>query len=125
MRVTKLSRSWSVFVALSLTLLLLSGCQNSMHDSSDYNRHTYSRITNPLDGGAYLWFDVKITATMPGDDEQVNAQHMLWLEAWLSQRKLCPHGYEILEKRPFEFLEHNPARLDLRYKVSCLLVQSE
>ena len=125
MCVNKLNRAWSVFVALGLTVLLLSGCQSSMHDSADYNRHTYSRITNPLDGGAYLWIDVKTTASMPEDDEQVIAQHKVWLEAWLLQRKLCLHGYEILEKRPFEFLEHNPARLDVRYKVSCLMAQSE
>ena len=49
-------------------------------------------------------------------------QRMEWLEGWLEVRKLCANGYEILERRPFEFLEHNPAQYDLRYKVQCKVV---
>ena len=44
---------------------------------------------------------------------------MQWLESWLEVRKLCENGYVILERREFDFLEHNPARYDLRYKVQC------
>ena len=47
------------------------------------------------------------------------ALRMQWLEGWLERRGLCVHGYEVLERRAFDFLEHNPARYDLRYKVQC------
>jgi len=111
-------------------LLVLSGscvttaCQQ-MHDSPDYERHVNSRLTTPMDGGDYIWFDVKLSASMPLEDETAEARRQVWLQTWLLQRKLCPNGYEVLERRPFEFLEYNPEQLDLRYKVSCLAAQSD
>jgi hypothetical protein len=44
---------------------------------------------------------------------------MQWLAAWLETRKACLNGYEILQRRAFDYSEHNPARYDLRYKVQC------
>jgi hypothetical protein len=29
------------------------------------------------------------------------------------------NGYTIIERRPFDYMENNPARYDLRYKVQC------
>jgi len=101
-------------------LLLLVGCAQ-MHDSEDYRRHTMSRISQPHGGGDFLWFDVKITAALPLDNEAAEQQRQKWLQMWLVQRNLCPEGYEIVERRPFDFLEDNPARLDIRYKVQCIV----
>lgn len=98
---------------------VLGGCE-AMHDSPDFARHSYSQISSPLQGGDYYWFDVKLTAELPADSDSAEAVRMQWLESWLLQRRVCDQGYDILERRPFEFLEHNPARYDLRYKVRCV-----
>lgn len=108
-------------VLLLLAVLLLAGC-SQMHESPDYMRHTHSRITSPLNGGDFFWFDVKVTPELPLDNEAAEQQRQVWLQTWLLQRGMCPDGYEITERRPFEFLEHNPAQLDIRYKVQCLVV---
>lgn len=105
-------------------LLVLAGC-DTLHDSSDYERHSNSRISKPLAGGDFFWFDVKLTPATPLANEQAEQQRQAWLQAWLVQRKLCPAGYEIAERRPFEFLEHNPERMDIRYKVRCLVEAPE
>ncbi len=98
--------------------LVLGGCAQ-MHDSTDYERHANSRISTPLAGGDFIWYDVKLTPALPLDNDQAERERMVWLQAWLAQRNLCPSGYEIEERRPFEFLEHNPAQMDVRYKVRC------
>ena len=64
-------------------------------------------------------FDVKLTAEYPDDSEGAEAVRMNWLTAWLASRKACLNGYDIVERREFEYMEHNPARYDLRYKVRC------
>ena len=98
--------------------LLVGGCA-TMHESQDFARHTMSQLSSPLDQGDYFWFDVKTTPELPEKSAAAEARRMEWLAAWLETRKLCGAGYEIIERRPFEFLEHNPARYDLRYKVQC------
>ena len=98
--------------------MLLAGC-SGMHDSPDFYRHSLSQLSSPLEGGDFLWFDVKLTPEYPDNNEAAEAQRMQWLSDWLEVRKLCINGYDILERREFEYLEHNPARYDLRYKVQC------
>ena len=44
---------------------------------------------------------------------------MDWLQGWLGQRKMCPYGYTILNRRDFGDLEYNPARHDVRYEFEC------
>jgi hypothetical protein len=107
--------------AAILLTLLLAGCSDmqSIHDSPDFYRHSYSQLSKPLDGGDFYWFDVKLTPEYPADSEAAEAIRMDWLSAWLETRKTCVNGYEIVEKRAFDFLEHNPAQYDLRYKVRC------
>ena len=104
---------------LFLLPLLLAGCGKSIHDSKDFYRHSLSQLSTPREGGDFLWFDVKLTAEYPDKNENAEAKRMEWLTDWLEVRKLCANGYEILERRPFEFLEHNPGQYDLRYKVQC------
>lgn len=107
------------FVSI-LIPLLLAGCAQ-MHDSEDFRRHTMSRISQPHGGGDFFWFDVKITPALPLENEAAEQQRQIWLQTWLVQRGMCPDGYEVVERRPFEFLEDNPARLDIRYKVQCIV----
>lgn len=105
-------------VALVVMTGGLFACE-SMHNSKDFDRHALSQLSAPLDGGDFYWFDVKLTADMPGEDELAEAARLQWLGAWLQGRNLCVNGHEVVERRAFEFLEHNPARYDLRYKVAC------
>lgn len=100
----------------------LNACSTSIHDSKDYYRHRLSQLSVPSEGGDFVWFDVKLTPEYPDNNELAEQKRMEWLEGWLEKRKLCANGYEILERRPFDFLEHNPARYDLRYKVQCKVV---
>jgi len=106
-------------VPVCAVLLVLSGCSKSIHDSKDYYRHSLSQLSDPQEGGDYVWFDVKLTPEYPKSNENAEAKRMEWLEDWLEVRKLCANGYEIMERREFGFLEHNPGRYDLRYKVQC------
>ena len=103
---------------------MVAGCQQ-LHESADYERHTQSRISQPLAGGDFYWFDVKVTPALPLESDPAEQQRQIWLQTWLLQQKLCPAGYEILERRPFEFQEHNPAQLDIRYKVRCVVEVQE
>jgi hypothetical protein len=104
---------------VAVTAVLIAGCSGSIHDSKDYYRHSLSQLSTPMDGGDYLWYDVKLTPEYPESSEAAEDQRLQWLSDWLAVRKICDNGYEILERREFEFLEHNPARYDLRYKVQC------
>lgn len=101
-----------------VTSVLLTGC-SGMHASPDYYRHSLSQLSEPMGGGGFLWFDVKLAPEYPDNNVAAEALRMQWLAGWLERRGSCPHGYDILERRPFDFLEHNPARYDLRYKVQC------
>ncbi|HJP03988.1 MAG: hypothetical protein CL799_10860 [Chromatiales bacterium] len=107
-------------LVLAVTVTL-GGC-SGIHESPDYERHSQSQLSTPMGGGDYLWFDVKLTPEYPDNSEAAEALRMQWLLGWLERRGLCIHGYDILERRAFDFLEHNPARYDLRYKVQCAAV---
>ena len=107
-----------IMISLAVSTGWLAGCA-SMHESPDYERHRNSRITEPYDRNGVLYFDTYINASYPDDDENAEALRMEWLEGWLKQRKMCPNGYEILQRRPFDMFESNPGRYDIRYEVSC------
>jgi hypothetical protein len=110
-----------LLAGVAVAAVLLAGCSGSIHDSPDYYRHSLSQLSTPMDGGDYLWFDVKLTPEYPESNPAAEDQRLRWLSDWLAVRKICENGYEILERREFEFLEHNPARYDLRYKVQCFV----
>ena len=96
--------------------------RNSVSNSADYDRHRMSRLVMPMDGVGEqdtIIFEATISPTYPADDPAAEELRMSWLASWLEVRKLCPDGYEILERRPFDSLEYNPARHDLRYEVRC------
>jgi hypothetical protein len=103
----------------AVTTMLLAAC--TAFDTPDtYNRHRLSDITLPREGsGDTFFFDVTVTAEFPENSDVAEAERMKWLAEWLEVRHMCPTGYEILNKRKFDFMEDNAARRDLRYEVRC------
>ena len=96
----------------------LASCA-AMHESPDFERHRLSQLTIPADRNDVFFFDVTINTQYPPDDPAAEEQRMKWHTAWLDVRDMCPGGFEIVQRREFGFLEHNPARFDLRYEVKC------
>ncbi len=111
-------RRYALILIAPFFLACLSAC-SSMHKSEDFERHRNSQIVLPHDRNDVFYFDVSFSPTMPNDNPDAEARRMAWLEAWMEVRKLCPNGYEIRDRRPFGFLEDNPARRDIRYEVAC------
>lgn len=105
-------------VSLVFCLALVSSCA-TMHESPDYNRHRLSALSTPFDRDDLIYFDVTTNAQYPSDDPAAENTRMEWLAAWLKQRKMCPSGFDIIQRRNFDFLEHNPGRFDYRYEVKC------
>ena len=106
-------------ITVCVLVPFMTGCTSSIHASKDFDRVAYSQVSSPLSGDDFLWFDVKLTPQYPDNNDAAEAKRMEWLVGWLERKALCPAGYEITDRRPFEFLEHNPARYDLRYKIEC------
>lgn len=106
-------------------LAFMAGC--TAFDTPDtYNRHRLSDITLPRDGSGaptanseIFFFDVTLTAEFPDNNATAEAERMEWLAGWMEQRTMCPAGFEVVKRRPFDYMEDNPARRDLRYEVRC------
>jgi len=105
------------YVAVFVALVLVSGCAE-IHKSADYERHRYSQFVVPYDRNDVMYFDATINVEFP-DDEAGEAKRMEWLRAWLGQRNMCADNFEIVDRRPFEAMENNPAQHDIRYEVKC------
>lgn len=109
----------AAFVCGAVTVL--AGCQG-MHESKDFERHRYSQLSEPYDRNDVIYFDVKFDANYPDENPAAEEIRMEWLQAWLDQRKMCGDGYVIDKRRPFDMMENNPARYDMRYEVKCKVV---
>ena len=103
--------------SLFFIVVLLSACAD-IHKSADYERHRYSQLVVPYDRNDVMYFDVTFNAEFP-DGEATEATRMEWLKAWLGQRSMCAESFEIVDRRPFEPMENNPAHHDIRYEVKC------
>jgi hypothetical protein len=101
--------------ALILIIVLVAACAD-IHKSADYERHRYSQLVVPYDRNDVMYFDVTFNAEFP-DGEATEATRMEWLKAWLGQRSMCAESFEIVDRRPFEPMENNPAHHDIRYEV--------
>ncbi len=103
-----------------LLALLLAGCAGSALDKSeDFDRHRYSRLIQPYERPGQIYFDVIFSTTYPSGDAAADQVRTRWLEAWLAQRRLCAEGHEVALRRPFEYLEDNPAGYQERWEVRC------
>lgn len=103
--------------SLLLIVALLSACAD-LHKSADFERHRYSQLVVPYDRNDVMYFDVTFNAEFP-DNESAEATRMEWLNAWLEQRNMCVDSFEVVARRPFDPMESNPARHDIRYEVKC------
>lgn len=102
-------------------LVLLAGCAADVLDkSADFDRHRNSRIVQPFDRPDRIYFDVRFSPEYPADDPAAEEARMMWLEGWLKQRQLCAAGHEVESRRPFDYLEDNPAGYQQRWEVRCL-----
>jgi hypothetical protein len=108
--------------AVIAPLVLLAGCAADVLDkSADFDRHRYSRIVQPFDKPDKIYFDVRFTGEYPADDPVAEQARLAWLEAWLEQRRLCPSGHEVADRRPFDYLEDNPAGYQERWEIRCVV----
>ena len=107
------------FALLIMLAGLLAGCADSLEKSTDFDRHRYSQLVRPYDRPDAIYFDVIFSPDYPAEDAAAEAVRLTWLAGWLEQRHLCPAGFEVAERRPFDYLEDNPARYEQRYVVRC------
>ena len=117
------SATFLAAMAMAAAVLALTAC-DSIHESKDFERHRYSQLSEPRAGDQedVLYFDVKFDANYPADSDVAEDLRMEWLEEWLAQRKMCPDGFEIDSRRPFDPMEYNPGQYDRRYVVRCRLM---
>ena len=100
----------------------LAGCAADVLDkSADFDRHRYSRIVQPFDKPDKIYFDVLFGPEYPQDDPAAEDARMLWLQSWLEQRRLCASGHEVSARRPFDYLEDNPAGYQQRWEIRCVV----
>ena len=100
--------------------VVLAGCTAAVDRSEDFDRHRYSQLVQRFDRPDVIYFDVKFSADFPADDPLADRSRAAWLDAWMMQRHLCPQGHEVLQRRPFDYLEDNPAGFQQRWEIRCL-----
>ena len=103
----------------ALLLAALPAACAIFDDRTDYDRHRLTDLKVPREGGDVFYYDVSISGAFPADDPKAEEARMRWLDGWLKQRGMCANGHEVVRKRPFEYMEDNPAHRDLRYEVKC------
>lgn len=111
---TRSRREWLVLPLLTA----LSACTD-IHQSPDFERHRNSQLLQSYDRPNDIYFDVRSATDASTADAATEAVRMGWLDSWLKQRGLCPNGRDVSAPRPFNYLEDNPGRYDLRYEVTC------
>ena len=102
--------------------LLVAGCASTLEKSADFDRHRYSQLVQPFDRRGQIYFDVVFNAAYPADDPVADAKRTAWLGAWLAQKRLCAGGHAVTTRRPFEYLEDNPAGFQQRWEIRCQTV---
>ncbi len=103
----------------SVVIGLSAGCTAALDRSADFDRHRYSQLVQPFNKAGTIYFDVRFAADFPARDPAGDAARDVWLKDWLAQRRLCPDGYDVVERRPFDYLEDNPAGYDERWEIRC------
>jgi hypothetical protein len=113
------SRHWLRPVAAAAILASLVTACGGIEKSADFDRHRYSQLTTPRDRPEVIYFDLLFPAEFPRDDPAAEAARMRWLGVWLTQRSLCPHGFDVSKRRDFDYLEDNPRGWQQRWEVVC------
>ena len=102
--------------------MLAAGCTGTLDKSDDFDRHRYSQLVQPFDRRGQIYFDVLFSSAYPVDDPAADVKRTAWLGAWLAQKRLCIGGHEVAIRRPFDYLEDNPAGFQQRWEIRCLAV---
>jgi hypothetical protein len=101
--------------------IYLAGCATGARGKSvDFDRHRFSRVIQPFDQPGKIYYDVLFSPDYPADDAVAEQARLDWLKSWLAQRQLCPAGHEVAARRPFDYLEDNPAGYQQRWEVRCV-----
>jgi hypothetical protein len=109
-----------ILVTAVVMTVVLAGCAGALDKSVDFDRHRYSQLVQPFDRPDKIYFDVIFGADFPADNPAADQSRAAWLDTWLKQRHLCPAGYEVVDRRPFDYLEDNPAGYQQRWEIRCL-----
>jgi hypothetical protein len=105
-------------LAAVILVVLVTAC-SGIEKSADFDRHRYSRLTTPRDRPDVIYFDLLFPAEFPRDDPAADAARLRWLDTWLAQRGLCPHGFDVARRRGFDYMEDNPRGFQQRWEVVC------
>lgn len=101
-----------------LLLAAMAGCA-SLHDKSDYYRHSMSDLREDWRQPGTLQFEATSSSQFPADSEAAEAVRMDWLAAWMARAGHCPDGWEVLSRSEIDRAEVHARRHDLRYRVRC------
>jgi hypothetical protein len=110
---------WCALLAGVWVILAAVGCSTPGPRVTDFDRHRYSQLVEPPGESGTLYFDVRFSAEYPRDDPSADTVRLAWLDGWLKLRRICPAGSDVVRRRPFDFLEDNPARYDERWEIAC------
>jgi hypothetical protein len=97
----------------------LAGCSSSAQKNADFDRHRFSQLVQPYGQPERLFFDVRYPPEYPQDDLAAEEARFRWLATWLTLRKMCPAGHDVVRRRPFDYLEDNPAGFTERWEIAC------
>lgn len=109
----------TLYLGTLVVFVMVLGACKDLHQSVDLDRHKYSNLRTSMNKSDVMVFEARATLEAPVDGEAGEAVRMQWLEGWLAQRGQCGHGYEVLERRPYQRNDANPYGFDLRYEVRC------
>ncbi|MGB5211479.1 MAG: hypothetical protein WBP60_13240 [Gammaproteobacteria bacterium] len=104
---------------LAMLVVTLAGCALEEQSRADFERHNQSILRDSYTNPDVLVFEAKAGAAMPADSKSAEATRMQWLDTWLTQRKLCPAGHEIVSRQAIAPGEPNFHDMNLRYLVRC------
>lgn len=106
--------------ALLGVLATLAGCAAADRQSvADFDRHRYSQLVQSYARPGVIFFDVAYPPQYPRDSLEGEDARLGWLAGWMKLRGLCPAGYDVQQRRPFDYLEDNPAGYAERWEVAC------
>lgn len=76
-----------------------------------------SRLWADADGG--IVFEASISPDYPLDSPAAEQERENWIGQWLERKRMCPAGFEVIERVRIGSAADNPYQHDLRYKVRC------
>lgn len=98
---------------------MLAACAAAPRKNTDFDRHRYSQLVQSYARPDQIFFDVAYPPDYPRDDLAAEDARFRWLATWLELRRLCPGGHDVARRRPFGYLEDNPAGFAERWEVAC------